>query len=1725
MKKRVLSALLVLCMACGLVSTAWAADGGQATRETAEKPGIMLLDAEGMDQQPPADPTATPSASPAADPTATPAPTAEPTAEPSATPDATEATEVTATPAPENSENTDAEPTATPDATPSTSMNTKVEIDGQTVDVLVDVPEGAFDEGVNPVLHATAVTGEDADKAAETVAEQTGATFDGMFVLDVYFTDGEDGVEEIEPAKPVSVRFELPEAVLPEDIDASTLTVHHLAEEKDEAGKPVTDENGEAVVNVETVATATTEDEVEGVVALSAEAAEKAEAPAEVARIDELPELQAEVAEDAEEEAEEPGAVAQFEVDGFSVFMITWSGNYTVTVHYVDQDGNELTNTGFTTQEVVELAYNQHGDNEINFKDDYANPAQFEANNNTYTFQYAKYNGWQEYRQTVTRLVASQRYRYYPVYTFYNGNQTVDTLNSDSSDKTVDVYLVYTVTPNSDEHLTIRDSIANDGLFTAVLSSDVVGEGDSVTYKWERSLTGEENSWQEVTSQTVTDDKLNWDSENTPNQINVALDAQLVDTVDNQRYIYRATATVTHSNGSVSTYTATQQVPYYIQLQNGSFEYPDAGATHIQIPNDTDGLIWKTTGEGGSNHQGADIEIAYGTDSPYGAGGAADGNQFAELNCEAYGALYQDVMTVPGSTLNWSLAHLARKNDNNAPDTMALVIMPEDQADEVVEQLTDVANNDRLPNQQRVQQIQQILTQIDGQDGVYVKEFTSGTRASEGEWQVYSSNDHGSETYTVPDGQYLTRFFFVAVSTGSGNATVGNLLDDVWFSTHMQPPADDEARLIVSKTVSGLDWANLPDTYSVTLKVDAQGTEDDENVVFSKADFTANDDGTYTASKTITYKVTANTGSQTVTVTESGGSVTGYTVSTSYKVDDSEAQQASTTGNVTVPAKETVEVAFTNAYTSTAPKDVPISTGKRADRKEDGTYDLSLSVSGDIATVGGEATKADIIFIIDRSSSMWDSYGGNGSMSNQSRMQVLKNAISSAVDKIEADGIDARYAAVQFGMEAQYFDWGDWSYKSINFNQVIQDWTDDAAKLKATVNGISVDYRVESDNWGWSGVGTNVQAGIRLANNDLLNDTQNGPREGAKTFVILLSDGAASKSYDDDGDETDSGDHEQRAVDEIKNTNCDYFYAIGVSNGYNEDFLNDLRDNVNATKSQTLKADNTDDLDAAFDELIQDMTFYAAQNVVMHDTLSKWVEVPDEGNVQFTVKLETRNVQGEWVTTAENTKTVPGTNGENYAMFTTTSQNEEGTSVPDQVYIIPTYNAETKSIEVKLAASADGSDMTYALAPGYRYTVSLVIQPNQDAINAGMDDTDAGHTPDADTGTHSNNSATTDVDESQKGFWSNDNDNAYVSYNVGTNENKKNFPRPVVQVPAETYGNLTLKKEVVDGSTATPTPIADPQVAGTTEGSLVDATYTFTVTATGELADKVANKSYPTENPTITFGSVTGTGDTRTASGPVTVPVSENGVTIVGLPTGTYTITEVNPALEITSGEKSYYYDTQAIDHDGVAEVDKDTSCTVTVTNTYKPYRSITIQKMVDGELGDKTMPFTFTTTVQRGTGTGAVYIDATSVTVNGDTVNASLNPQKGLAQDKQAAFDPNDDSYTLAHNESITITKLKDGDIIVINEPDAEGDGYDVSYLNEANDTLDSDATYQFVVSADTDGSTITVKNFHDIIPATGLESNHTAPYTLMVTAAGIAGLALIGTIVARRIRRRREE
>ena len=100
---------------------------------------------------------------------------------------------------------------------------------------------------------------------------------------------------------------------------------------------------------------------------------------------------------------------------------------------------------------------------------------------------------------------------------------------------------------------------------------------------------------------------------------------------------------------------------------------------------------------------------------------------------------------------------------------------------------------------------------------VYVYEATaaikdlSGYRKWGGDnWYAkYSTSSwtESSGTYKIPDGQYLTRFFFAAISTASKVKTMGNLLDDVWFSQNVAPPTPGTGRVTVTKKFYGLTEA------------------------------------------------------------------------------------------------------------------------------------------------------------------------------------------------------------------------------------------------------------------------------------------------------------------------------------------------------------------------------------------------------------------------------------------------------------------------------------------------------------------------------------------------------------------------------------------------------------------------------------------------------------------------------------------------------------------------------------------------------------------------------------------------------------------------------------------------------------------------------------------------------------------------------------------------------
>ena len=182
-------------------------------------------------------------------------------------------------------------------------------------------------------------------------------------------------------------------------------------------------------------------------------------------------------------------------------------------------------------------------------------------------------------------------------------------------------------------------------------------------------------------------------------------------------------------------------------LVNGGFEFPAIPAKSFRQLNQRDVLGWETSATDQK------IEI---WSTGFSGVVAQDGNQFAELNATQPSELYQVVETIPGETLTWSLLHRARAA-GPAGDTMSVNIG------------------------------------VTGADPNAVYTFTDELSAG---WVRHSGS------YTVPAGQTQTRFGFESGATASGNKSVGNFIDDIYFTTTECIPAAVTEGNVVEPEVS-----------------------------------------------------------------------------------------------------------------------------------------------------------------------------------------------------------------------------------------------------------------------------------------------------------------------------------------------------------------------------------------------------------------------------------------------------------------------------------------------------------------------------------------------------------------------------------------------------------------------------------------------------------------------------------------------------------------------------------------------------------------------------------------------------------------------------------------------------------------------------------------------------------------------------------------------------------
>ena len=248
----------------------------------------------------------------------------------------------------------------------------------------------------------------------------------------------------------------------------------------------------------------------------------------------------------------------------------------------------------------------------------------------------------------------------------------------------------------------------------------------------------------------------------------------------------------------------------------------------------------------------------------------------------------------------------------------------------------------------------------------------------------------------------------------------------------------------------------------------------------------------------------------------------------------------------------------------------------------------------------------------------------------------------------------------------------------------------------------------------------------------------------------------------------------------------------------------------------------------------------------------------------------------------------------------------------------------------------------------------------------------------------------------------------------------------------------------------------------------------------------------------------------------------EGNLSIQGLPVGDYTVSESTP----NDIDDDYYFtrhtfiDNSGNENDGEVTVVKSNigedgedrnAVSMTITNIYAPYYTLTIEKQVTGGMGDTSVPFDFTTSVRRADQT---------VTVNSATNTGTNFLNLGLTLADSAVATYTEAGYQLADGDTLTITKLKAGDVVTWAETDAGSDGYTTSYAYTVNG--ETAENWDGTISGNT---TVVVTNHRDPATPTDADANSAAPYLVLTACAAFAGLALAGSIVAVRLRRRRQE
>lgn len=814
---------------------------------------------------------------------------------------------------------------------------------------------------------------------------------------------------------------------------------------------------------------------------------------------------------------------------------------------------------------------------------------------------------------------------------------------------------------------------------------------------------------------------------------------------------------------------------------------------------------------------------------------------------------------------------------------------------------------------------------------------------------------------------------------------------------------------------------------------------------------------------------------------------------------------------------------------------------KYVELNEDGTYDLNLTAVG---SVGSEERKAqvDVVYVLDMSSSMNDGLDGSSSaIITKKRIKLASDAIRSMAENLtKNDKIDAQFALAKFGTR----------------EMDSMEWTNEPTVL---LNALETSAG--------NNQGTNYEAGLKSAKNLLESST----RDGAIKIVIFVSDG--DPTYYGTG-QGNGGSFDQTALDRAKEvvasmSDIDHFYAVGVGPNSSYSHLGELINAVaeGVETQPVFEGKDEQSLSGAFDSIEGNITYIRCSNVTISDTLSSYVEV-----ISNSEKVEIYNSAGELVagpaktvsyegeaftakydeTTRQLTLDFPNNytlqqdwtykvtaaiqpNQAAYDLYQssneypnkgdagtgTTSEDKDGFFSNERATLTYTVNGEEKAED-------------YAMPVIQLHPNTLTIEKEFKGLTTDQINALTGLTFDVEL----TNSAFTNGDgiteengkRTETVTFTTTGDNAFTK-KEGTNYT---YTYSIRGISPDTSYTVTEKSE--DSEEYTCELESSRNLEGTFDkDETKTASFTNTYTEKPKYANLTIDKNLSdnvTGNVTQTFtftvektdgDIIDGTtyGDVEFKENKATVTITGGSArTLVDLPLGQYKITEIDPAdIDLDqSDEKLDYYLTGTTHQVGSADpedgkevsINLQEATTVTFTNNYKPYKTLTVKKVVTGEMGSSSDYFDF-----------SAKIDNTSVALINQSDDEKTNT---------AGYD-----FKLNSNGDVTLVNLKENDTVIISEAANDNRGYTAKEPTltsnvlvegtspEGNYTVSSNTSVTITVPDGdiTNLGIITFNNERNAVAPTGLEDNHTKPFGLMVGVAMMAGLALAGGAVVRRRRR----